>query len=243
MDSIPKAPLPRAVFFDVGDTLLDTSAMLDAAIFTALVPIDPARSIAEVRAAVAASGATMPTRQPPFHEVRGNVDWWIERYRAIGKALGLSGSALERFLAGVTESHFGGDALHVIADAPAALARLASRGIALGVISNWDDTLESILERKGLRRFFRSVIASTGFGFAKPDRRIFEFALREIGADASQAWHVGDDPDADAIGAARAGLSALLLDPYDLYRKLERHGIARAHSLTDAVDRILGEQP
>ena len=54
---------------------------------------------------------------------------------------------------------------------------------------------------------------------------------------------MGDDPDADALGAARAGISALLLDPYDLYRKLERHGIARAHTMSGAVDRILGEQP
>ena len=82
--------LPRAVFFDVGDTLLDTSAMLDSALYTALVPIDPARTIADVRQAVLASGAEMPTRQPPFWEVRGNVDWWVARYRAIGVALGLS---------------------------------------------------------------------------------------------------------------------------------------------------------
>ena len=106
----PALRLPRAVFFDVGDTLLDTSAMLDSAIFTALVPIDPTRTIADVRAAAAASGAAMPTRQPPFHEVRGNAEWWVDRYRAIGRALGLSGGVLERFLATVTGSHFGGDA-------------------------------------------------------------------------------------------------------------------------------------
>ena len=234
---------PSAVFFDVGDTLLDTSAMLDSAIFTALVPIDPARTIEHVRAAVKASGETMPTRQPSFHEVRGNVRWWNERYRAVAVALGLEGDALERFLATVTESHFGGDALHVVPDAPASLARLASRGIALGVISNWDDTLEAILERKGLRRFFRTVIASTAIGLAKPDPRIFEYALDEIGAPAAAAWHVGDDPEADAIGAARAGLHALLLDPHDLYRALEAHGIARATTLTLATDRILGVKP
>jgi putative hydrolase of the HAD superfamily len=240
MDSSAPSPPPRAVFFDVGDTLLDTSAMLDSAIFTALVPVDPARTIEQVRAAVKASGDAMPTRQPPFYEVRGNVRWWNERYRAVGEALALEGDALERFLTTVTESHFGGDALHVVPDAPASLARLSERGIALGVISNWDDTLEAILERKGLRRFFRVVIASTAVGRAKPDPRIFEYALHEIGAQAAEAWHVGDDPEADAIGATQAGLQALLLDPHDLYRALEAYGIARAPTLTQAVDRILG---
>lgn len=237
----PALRLPCAVFFDVGDTLLDTSAMLDSAIYTALVPIDPTRTIADVRAAAAASGAAMPRRQPPFHEVRGNVAWWVDRYRAIGVQLGLAGDDLERFLATVTTGHFGGDGLHVVPDAPAALGRLAARGIALGVISNWDDRLEAILERKGLLRFFGTVVASTAIGVAKPDRRIFEYALRELGVEAGEAWHVGDDPNADALGAARAGLRALFLDPHDLYRSLEAHGIARAATLTGAVDRILGE--
>ncbi len=233
--------LPRAVFFDAGDTLLDTSAMLDSAIFTALVPFDPTRTIHEVRAAVERSGAAMPTRQPPFYEVRGNVRWWNERYRAVGEALGLSGEALESFLETVTEGHFGGDALHVVPDAPASLARLTAMGITLGVISNWDDTLETILARKGLARFFSVIVASTQFGRAKPHRAIFEHALEAAGVRPQEAWHVGDDPDADAIGAARAGLHALLLDPHDLYPGLESHGIVRAASLTGAVDRILGE--
>jgi HAD superfamily hydrolase (TIGR01509 family) len=185
----------------------------------------------------------MPTRQPPFYEVRGNVLWWEERYRAVGEALDLEGDALERFLQAVTEGHFGGDALHVVPDAPASLTRLAARGVALGVISNWDDTLEAILTKKGLRHFFRSVTVSTAVGRAKPDRRIFETALRAIGAEASDAWHVGDDPEADAIGAARAGLRTLLLDPHDLYRNLEGYGIGRAATLTQAVDMILRTYP
>jgi len=234
--------LPRAVFFDVGDTLLDTSAMLDSALYTALVPIDPARTIEDVRRAVRDSAPEMPSRQPPFWEVRGNVDWWVARYRAIGVALGLGGEALERFLETVTRGHFDGDPLHVIPDAPAALARLAARGIDLGVISNWDHTLESILGRKGLARFFKVIVASTTFGRAKPERAIFMHALERIGATAGEAWHVGDDPDADAIGAARAGLHALLLDPHGLYASLEAYGIARARTLTEAAARILGDQ-
>ena len=233
------APPPRAVFFDVGDTLLDTSAMLDSALFTALVPIDPARTIEDVRQAVRVSGEAMPTRQPPFWEVRGNVDWWIARYRAIGVALGLSGEALERFLDTVTHGHFEGDPLHVVPDAPLALGRLARAGLSLGVISNWDDTLADILERKGLARFFKVIVASTTFGSAKPSKAIFRHALEEIGASAEEAWHVGDDPDADALGAVRAGMHALLLDPYALYRPLEARGIVRASNLTEAVDRIL----
>lgn len=231
--------VPRAVFFDVGDTLLDTSAMLDSALYTALVPLDPARTIDEVRAAVARSGEALPQRQPPFYEVRENAAWWIDRYRRVGQELGLAGKALERFVTTVSDGHFQGDALHVVPDAPAALARLAARGIALGVISNWDDTLEPILRRKGLHPFFRVFVASTLLGMAKPDPRIFEHALSLLGVEARDAWHVGDDPTADALGARRAGMRAVLLDPYDMYARLEAAGVVRARSLTEAVEAIL----
>ncbi len=230
---------PGAVFFDVGDTLLDTSAMLDSALYTALVPLDPTRTIADVRRAVEVSGDTLPVKRPPFHEVKENVAWWIDRYQRVGEALGLDDAAVERFVTTVTAGHFGGDPLVVVPDAPVALARLAERGIPLGVISNWDDTLEAILERKGLRRFFRACIASTALHRAKPDRAIFEHALGLLGVAASDAWHVGDDPTADALGARRAGMHAVLLDPHGLYPNLEREGVVRARSLTEAVDRIL----
>jgi putative hydrolase of the HAD superfamily len=233
------APPPRAVFFDVGDTLLDTSAMLDSALYTALVPIDPARTIEDVREAVRVSGDTLPTRQPPFWEVRGNVDWWIGRYRAIGVALGLTGESLERFLDTVTHGHFEGDPLHVVPDAPAALGRLQRAGVTLGVISNWDHTLNAILSKKGLGHFFKVVVASTTFGDAKPSKKIFMHALSLAGVEASEAWHVGDDPDADALGAVRAGLRAVLLDPHNLYASLEARGVVRASNLIEAVDRIL----
>ena len=233
------APPPRAVFFDVGDTLLDTSAMLDSALYTALVPVDPSRTIKDVHEAVRVSGEAMPTRQPPFWEVRGNVEWWIARYRAIGVALGLAGGSLERFLDTVTHGHFEGDPLHVVPEAPAALSRLERAGITLGVISNWDHTLPSILEKKGLARFFKVVVASTMFGEAKPSRKIFEHALSLAGAQPGEAWHVGDDADADALGAVRAGLRAVLLDPHGLYGTLDGYGIVRATNLGEAVDRIL----
>jgi putative hydrolase of the HAD superfamily len=240
MRSSHEARPPRAVFFDVGDTLLDTSAMLDTALFTALVPVDPTRTIEEVRRAVLFSAADMPTRQPPFYLARANAAWWVARYRAVANALGLVGDDLERFVTTVAEGHFEGDALHVVPDAPAALARLAEAGVTLGVISNWDDTLDAILERKGLRGFFAVVLASGTLGVAKPSRAIFERALALVGARADEAWHVGDDPNADAIGASRAGLHALLLDPHDLYARLDGPDIARAPTLSAAVDRILG---
>jgi putative hydrolase of the HAD superfamily len=232
-------PAPRVVFFDVGDTLLDTSAMLDAALYTALVPIAPEHSLEDVRRAVRDSAADLPSRTPPFQDVRGNVEWWMRRYRKVGEALGLAPDPLDLFVHAVVGAHLSGDPLRVVPGAPAVLESLARRGVRLGVISNWDDTLPDILQRKGLRAHLEVIVMSTVFGKAKPERAIFEHALETMGVGASEAWHVGDDPMADAAGALRAGLTAVLLDPLGLYAPMEQHGVLRARSLGDARDHVL----
>lgn len=78
-------------------------------------------------------------------------------------------------------------------------------GVPLAVVSNADDALlRGILERAGLR--FDLIVTSEAARSYKPQRRIFEAALGELGVAANQAVHVGDSPEADVAGAAVVGL-------------------------------------
>jgi putative hydrolase of the HAD superfamily len=99
-----------------------------------------------------------------------------------------------------------------VADALDAFRRLDLR---LVVISNSDGTVEQALIDAGLRPFFTEVLDSAVVGFEKPDPRIFLEAVRRCGADANRTLHVGDMYDVDVLGARRAGLHAVLLDPFD----------------------------
>ena len=56
------------------------------------------------------------------------------------------------------------------------------------------------------------MVCSGGAGAAKPDGAIFAHALAVLGVEASEALHVGDNPEADYDGARAAGLDALLVD-------------------------------
>ena len=53
---------------------------------------------------------------------------------------------------------------------------------------------------------------SAEVGVAKPDARIFEFALRALGVEPENVWHVGDDLNADVAGAKGASLTAVWLN-------------------------------
>lgn len=96
-------------------------------------------------------------------------------------------------------------------DAEPALRAWRAEGAALAVVSNWDRSLHGVLEATGLRGLVDVVLTSAEEGMAKPDPGLFARALTRLGARAADSLHVGDDPEADARGAAAAGLGALLL--------------------------------
>lgn len=62
------------------------------------------------------------------------------------------------------------------------------------------------LDRIGIGDLFDACITAGIAGAAKPDRRIFDVAIRAGGAAAHQTLHVGDHPEFDVDGARGAGM-------------------------------------
>ena len=106
------------------------------------------------------------------------------------------------------------EALRVLGD-------LSRSGIRLGILSNWDDRLRVLYHRFALDRLFPLLICSSEHGVEKPDPRLFEIACRVAGVVASEAVHVGDDPERDVIAASRAGLVGLHYDDDRGWRGVE----------------------
>jgi FMN phosphatase YigB (HAD superfamily) len=50
-------------------------------------------------------------------------------------------------------------------------------------------------------------------GWCKPNRRIFDFVVRELHAEKGEVYMVGDSPEADIQGALNAGLRPILYSP------------------------------
>lgn len=92
------------------------------------------------------------------------------------------------------------------------LNRLVGLGYKLGVVSNWDNSLESICAKLGLTGYFDVIVASQVVGFAKPDRRIFEVAIQQLNVEKANTCHVGDSYHTDVVGARNAGITPVLFD-------------------------------
>lgn len=90
---------------------------------------------------------------------------------------------------------------------------LAGEGYRLGIISDTSLTpgrlLKHFLEVDGLLRHFSSLTFSDVTGYTKPDARMFESTLAELGVKAGQAAHVGDTPRTDIAGAKAAGMLSI----------------------------------
>jgi putative hydrolase of the HAD superfamily len=123
-------------------------------------------------------------------------------------------------------------------EVPEVLAALRAMGLKLVVVSNWDSTLPSLLERLGLADAFDDVIVSAVVGVSKPHRGIFEEALRRSAVAPGAALHVGDSLIDDYDGARAAGLQALLVD------RAGRHGpeVESIASLAELPVRIAGRK-
>ena len=92
------------------------------------------------------------------------------------------------------------------------MEELLEMGLPLYVVSNWDVTLEGVLEDLGWSRYFSGIVASAKVGFEKPAEGIFEQALRVAGVSPDRVVHVGNDPVSDVRGAASCGIDPVLID-------------------------------
>ena len=120
--------------------------------------------------------------------------------------------------------------------AMAALRRVKAAGLVVGVISNSNGSVRSILEATGLAPHLDFVIDSAVVGVEKPDPRIFRFGLERAGVPAAAAIYVGDLYSVDVLGARRAGLDAVLLDPRGHWG---RRDCRLARGIEDAVSLCL----
>jgi len=97
-------------------------------------------------------------------------------------------------------------------NAAGAVRELAARGVRLGIVSNTGRTpgivLRQVLERFGLLEYFDAISYSDEVGVRKPAAEIFQVTLARAGVAAEEAVHIGDNPDADVVGAQGVGMRA-----------------------------------
>ncbi|MEO6652328.1 MAG: HAD family hydrolase [Ilumatobacteraceae bacterium] len=156
------------------------------------------------------------------HAVSSEGDW-SEYDIAYVSAVGVDAELVEHAadVLGHTRSH------HLwrwpIPETGRALRALAEHNVPMGVVSNATGQVEAELRRASICQTgrdagveMRVVVDSHVVGVAKPDPRIFDFALPYFAEfERARIAYVGDSVTMDVGSSRAAGLHPLLLDPYD----------------------------
>ena len=118
----------------------------------------------------------------------------------------------------------------------ATLAAWRKQGITLGVLSNFDSRIYSVLAALELDQYFDSITISTEVGAAKPDHLIFEKALAKHNLSPDLAWHIGDSFSEDYQGASALGITAFWLNrDRQISHNPEKQKAVTIHSLRDLL--------
>lgn len=97
------------------------------------------------------------------------------------------------------------------------LDRLRAEGLTLGVVSNFEEWLERLLERLGVRSYFEVRVISGAEGLEKPDPRIFRLAMERASVEPAASVYVGDSPEFDVEPALALGMFPVLIDRRDRF--------------------------
>jgi putative hydrolase of the HAD superfamily len=81
-----------------------------------------------------------------------------------------------------------------------------SKHCEMGLIANQSADINELLEKSGLRRFFKVQAISSSVNLKKPDPKIFELAMRQAGRPARECIMVGDRLDTDICPASMLGM-------------------------------------
>lgn len=204
---------PQVVFFDAAGTLFDIAEPVGITYARLAAKHGLSVNAAAMDHAFRSTWKELPAPlhpagQPPEDDDRS---WWRELVeRSFEKVLDepLAPDALDALFPTLYGHYSDARAWHLCDDVAPALEALHGQ-VRLFVLSNFDRRLHRILEGLGIAPYFERVIISSKVGAAKPHPRMFECALQHAGVAPHQCLHVGDEDDADILGAQAAGISAM----------------------------------
>lgn len=102
--------------------------------------------------------------------------------------------------------------LEYIRGAEDVLRILRKRGYKIGIISNlWGFIAEEIFEKKGLNNLVDAKILSFEEGIAKPNKNLFNIALKRTSSKPKDAVMVGDSMEKDIMPARGLGMNTILI--------------------------------
>jgi putative hydrolase of the HAD superfamily len=215
--------LPRAILFDLDDTIIAAYGAAQAAwsraareFAPALAPLDP-----EAVAAAIAAYSRVFWSDPAWHK-----HWRLRldeaRRRVVAGAFAelaakgaaapdpaVSSAMAERCTAMLH------DEMRIFPGAHETLDRLKDKGVRLALVTNGAAAVQRAkVVRFALEHRFEHIQIEGEHGFGKPEERAYTHAMEALGVAPQDTWMVGDNLEWEVAAPQRLGIYAIWYDAY-----------------------------
>lgn len=231
--------MPRAVLFDLDDTLFDHQGGARAA----LQAVQACHTCFDrVRFEDLERAHSRVLEELHLEVMAGRVgldDARRERFRRLLTRAGAEGTWEESDRAATAYRERYLATRRAIAGAAAVLRMVKARA-RVGIVSN--NLLQEQQDKLrvcGLDTFIDVLVVSEEAGISKPDPGIFDLALDRLECEAADAVMIGDSWTADILGAAAAGIPAIWFNPLGVEPPDPRVPVLRSFEPPHAVMQML----
>lgn len=84
----------------------------------------------------------------------------------------------------------------------------------LHIITNgFEEVQQQKMASTGITKYFKEVITSESAGFRKPEKEIFHYALKKVNCQSSNCLMIGDNLEADILGASNSYIDTVYFNP------------------------------
>ncbi|MBO7291539.1 MAG: YjjG family noncanonical pyrimidine nucleotidase [Bacteroidaceae bacterium] len=205
----------RNIFIDLDDTIWDFTANSHVSLEIMYRDLDIARIYPDYDAFSSAYYAKNSELWALYHHGKIEKDFLIiERYAHLLRTIGYI-DIDNRLAQRMNEYYLDTLALQtqLVPYAIELLDYLTRRGYNLYILSNgFIEVQHKKLQSAGIEDYFERMVLSDEIGINKPDRRLFDYALEVTHSQAADTLMIGDNYDADILGAMQAGWGQIYFD-------------------------------
>jgi putative hydrolase of the HAD superfamily len=213
--------LPRAILFDLDDTLIRAYAQPEDAwrrllhVFAVHLDAHDAEAIERVRIAV------MEESRNFWNDQAAAAKWRLKipqaRRLAVRQGLARLGrdddALADRIADAFTEMRR--NEYRLYPDAHATVDALRDAGVRLALVTNGASEMQRAkIERFDLGHRFHHIQIEGEFGQGKPELAVYRHALEQLGCEAGDAWMVGDNYEWEVVAPQKLGMCGIWYDPY-----------------------------
>lgn len=148
-----------------------------------------------------------------YSEIKDPEKWWEYTnpiFEKAYEAIGISEQNAKIYARNVRKYVADSSLYSLYPETVETLEMLAQNGYTQYIVSNFAPVLIEIIKGLKIEHYFKEFIVSSLSGYEKPNKSLFEIALKKAG-NPEKVWMIGDSFDADYKGASSCNIKTVLV--------------------------------